>query len=133
MEKQFRWSQYPGSPFWMSWYGLLLVLGFVVADGIAAEDQEAGWFKWPIEAHGFFEMRAGYRTQNDRYEKDMSIMESRLQVDLFSATDWADFKAKGDFYGDGVAEQGDFDLREANVFTRPADWMDVKLGRQILT
>ena len=114
-------------------YGILLVLLFVVSEEVCAEDSEQGWFKWPIEAHGFFETRAGYRTRNDRYEKDMSVMESRLQIDLFSATDWADFKVKGDFYGDMVTEQGDFDLREANVFTRPSDWMDVKIGRQILT
>jgi hypothetical protein len=99
----------------------------------AQNDESSGWFKWPIEAHGFFEMRAGYRTQNDKYEKDMSIMESRFQLDLSSTTDWADFKLKGDFIGDGVTEEGDFDLREANVFTRPTDWMDVKVGRQILT
>jgi hypothetical protein len=32
-----------------------------------------------------------------------------------------------------VTEEGDFDLREANIFTRPTDFMDVKVGRQILT
>lgn len=99
----------------------------------ATASSEPGWFKWPIEAHGFFELRGGYRTRKDKYEKDMSVMESRLQLDLSSTTDWADFKFKGDFFGDRVTEQGDFDLREANVFTRPADWMDVKIGRQILT
>lgn len=99
----------------------------------AQDDSDTGWFKWPIEAHGFFEIRAGYRTQNDKYEKDMSIMESRFQLDLSTTTDWADFKLKGDFYGDLITEQGDFDLREANIFSRPTDWMDVKVGRQILT
>jgi hypothetical protein len=111
-----------------------MILCLFAADWtLAGPQDEPGWFKWPIEAHGFFEMRAGYRTQNDKHEKDMSVMESRLQLDLSSTTDWADFKLKGDFFGDGVTEQGDFDLREANVFTRPADWMDVKVGRQILT
>ncbi|HUV63135.1 MAG TPA: hypothetical protein VMW24_04500, partial [Sedimentisphaerales bacterium] len=27
----------------------------------------------PIETHGFYEIRGGYRLQNDKYEKDMSI------------------------------------------------------------
>lgn len=111
--------------------GVLILCLSIMA--YAQNDESSGWFKWPIEAHGFFEMRAGYRTQNDKYEKDMSIMESRFQLDLSSTTDWADFKLKGDFIGDGVTEEGDFDLREANVFTRPTDWMDVKVGRQILT
>ncbi len=88
---------------------------------------------WPFEVHGFFEIRGGYRTRNDKYEKNISVMESRLDIDLFGQTDWADFKVRGDFFGDLVTEQGDFDLREANIFTRPTDWMDVKIGRQILT
>jgi len=87
----------------------------------------------PIETHGFYELRAGYRTRKDKYEKDMSIMEARLQLDIDSYLDWGDIKVKGDFLADRVDEQGDFDLREANVFLRPFDFMDLKLGRQILT
>jgi len=87
----------------------------------------------PIETHGFYEVRGGYRLQNDKYEKDMSIMEGRFQFDLFSYLDWGDIKVKGDVLGDMVTEEGDFDLREANIFTRPTDYMDVKVGRQILT
>ena len=85
------------------------------------------------EIHGFYEMRGGYRLQNDKYEKDMSIMENRLQLDIFSYFDRGDVAVKGDFFGDLVEEQADFDLREANVFLRPTEFMDVKLGRQILT
>ena len=87
----------------------------------------------PPEIHGFYEVRAGYRTRKDPYEKDMSIMETRLQLDVSTYNDWADFKLKGDFYGDMITEQGDFDMREAWFFTRPTDFMDVKIGRQILT
>ncbi len=86
-----------------------------------------------VEIHGFYEMRAGYRLRNDKYEKDMSIMENRLQLDLSSYLDWADIKFKGDEFGDLVEEQADFDLREANIFTRPLDFMDLKIGRQVLT
>ncbi len=86
-----------------------------------------------IEYHGFYEARAGYRLQNDPYEKDMSIMEARYQFDLFSMREWGDIKIKGDVYADGVEEKGVFDLREANLFGRPSDFMDIKLGRQILT
>ncbi len=89
--------------------------------------------KLDTEYHGFYEVRSGYRLQNDPYEKDMSIMEARYQFDLFSMREWGDIKVKGDVYGDGVEEKGVFDLREANIFTRPTDSMDVKLGRQVLT
>ena len=87
----------------------------------------------PIEMHGFYEMRAGYRLREDKYEKDMSIMENRLQLDLSSYPDWGDLKFKGDVFGDLVEEQADFDLREANIFVSPLDFMDLKVGRQILT
>jgi len=87
----------------------------------------------PVEMHGFYEIRSGYRLRKDKYEKDMSVMETRLQVDLASSLDWADLKVKGDVIGDMVTEQADFDLREANIFARPTDFMDIKVGRQILT
>jgi hypothetical protein len=86
-----------------------------------------------MEIHGFYEMRGGYRLLNDKYEKDMSIMENRFQLDLFSYQDWGELKIKGDFIGDLVTEEGDFDLREANIFSRPTKFMDLKVGRQILT
>jgi hypothetical protein len=86
-----------------------------------------------IEKHGFFEMRSGYRLRKDKYEKDMSIMEARLQLDLSSYPQWADLKVKADIFGDRVTEQADFDLREANIFTMPCDFIDLKIGRQVLT
>ncbi|MBN1123933.1 MAG: hypothetical protein JXA82_02920 [Sedimentisphaerales bacterium] len=94
---------------------------------------EALFGELEYDVHGFYELRAGWRTRKDPYEKDMSVMENRLQVDITSFTDWADFKVKGDFFGDLVLEQGAFDLREANLFTRPTDYLDLKIGRQILT
>ena len=82
---------------------------------------------------GFYEMRSGYRTRKNKYEKDMSIMENRLQLDISGFTDTFEFKIKGDTIGDLVLEQADFDTRELNIAFTPADFMDVKLGRQILT
>ncbi|MHC4580550.1 MAG: hypothetical protein ACYS14_03780 [Planctomycetota bacterium] len=87
----------------------------------------------PVEIHGFYEIRGGYRTRKDEYEKDMSIMENRFQLDLYSYLDWGDIRFKGDAYGDLVTEKGYFDMREANIFLRPLDYMDLKAGRQILT
>ncbi|MBN2128834.1 MAG: hypothetical protein JW741_05030 [Sedimentisphaerales bacterium] len=118
----------------------VLVLAVLWGAGAVAQEQAdkhdpvtAFFEKLDTEYHGFYEMRGGYRLQNDPYEKDMSIMEARYQFDLFSFRDWGDIKVKGDFYGDLVEEQGVFDLREANIFTRPTDTMDLKFGRQVLT
>ncbi|MFH1717760.1 MAG: hypothetical protein ABIF19_10440, partial [Planctomycetota bacterium] len=100
----------------------------------AQQDKDGSIFsKLPVETHGFYEVRGGWRLRKDKYEKDMSIMENRLQLDLYSYLDWGDVRVKGDFFGDLVTEKGYFDLREANVFTRPADFADLKVGRQILT
>jgi hypothetical protein len=118
----------------------VLLLAATLAPALAGQDEEPKpnpveefFEKLDTEYHGFYEVRAGYRLQNDPHEKDMSIMEARYQFDLFSMRDWGDVKVKGDFYGDGVEEKGVFDLREANIFARPTDTLDVKLGRQVLT
>ena len=111
--------------------GVVLACTAVAAGG----EERKGFFltDLPIEVHGFYEMRAGYRLIKDKYEKDMSVMENRLQLDLSSYLDWADIKAKGDLIGDLVTEEGDFDLREAYIFTMPVDFVDLKVGRQVLT
>jgi hypothetical protein len=105
----------------------------MAATGYGQEEEKppSWWDAW--ELNGFYELRGGYRTRNDPFEKDMSIMETRLQLDATNYSDWADFKVKGDILGDLVLEEAEFDLREANIFTRPTDYMDLKIGRQILT
>jgi len=109
-------------------------LAAAASDEASDENAEGSFFsELPIEFHGFYEMRGGYRLQNDKYQKDMSIMENRFQADLYSYFDWGDIRVKGDVYGDLVTEKGYFDMREANIFTRPTDFMDLKVGRQILT
>jgi hypothetical protein len=126
----------------MIWSGRLKIAVVVLTAAVSlvaqAQDneQEAGESileQLDVEVHGFYEARAGYRLRKDKYEKDMSVMETRLQLDLSSYPEWGDIKVKGDFFGDLVEEQGDFDLREVNIFTRPSDFVDLKVGRQILT
>ena len=108
----------------------LLILSTGLAD---AAQKTAFWQDWPGETHGYWEMRGGYRLQNDKNEKDMSIMETRLQLDMSYLPDWGEVVVKGDAYLDGIQEEGEFDLREANVTFTPVDFADVKAGRQILT
>lgn len=115
---------------------IALAAAFSLPAAAEDENKEAGgslFGEVPIEIHGFYEIRTGYRIRKDPYQKDMSIMENRLQVDLDSYPDWGDLKVKGDVYGGLVEEQGDFDLREAYIFTQPLEFMDLKVGRQILT
>jgi len=120
-----------------SWLWILIAAlsCLFVESTLARPDDEGGaWLAGlDYEINGFYETRAGYRTRKDPYEKDMSIMETRLQLDISAYNDWADFKIKGDAIGDLVGEEGDFDLREANMSASPLDFMDIKVGRQILT
>lgn len=118
---------------------LLLIFLFIISlltpHAFAADFDDGSFFDQfsPVEVNGFIEIRAGCRTQNDPYEKEMSVMEARLQLELFTYTDWAEFKYKGDMWFDGVIEDGEYDTREAWFFTRPTSFMDIKIGRQILT
>jgi|GEM_PF-3841132 len=74
------------------------VLLWTIAAASGEEVQKQSfWSQWAApEVHGFWEARGGYRLQNDRYQKDMSVMETRFQLDLFTYTDRAEFKYNGD-------------------------------------
>lgn len=95
------------------------------------------------EYSGFGEYRYGMRTQDDPYEPDTSLNEARLQNDLMLYHDLFTAQLKVDLLYDDEDDQRDdidlesgdgfIDLRQANVVFTPVDWMDVKIGRQILT
>lgn len=108
----------------------------------AAEDAPGRSLSEMLSLSGFWEMRAGTRTQSDRYEKDASIGETRLQLERQWHLDGLSVKVVSDFLYDAVPShhtkdledgEGWVDLREASVAWRPSSFMDVKAGRQILT
>ncbi|WP_216846846.1 hypothetical protein [Halodesulfovibrio sp. MK-HDV] len=113
-----------------TWLGLLTTLA-----APAAAAQEGSIFEQfaPIEFNGYIEARTGVRTQNDPEEKPFSMAEVRVQGEVFTYTDWADFKYKGDVRADGVINRICYETRELWIFSRPTDFMDVKIGRQVLT
>ncbi len=96
----------------------------------------------PFELSGFWEVRIGARTQSDANEKDASLGETRLQVEL--EKHWSDtgFKLITDFLYDPVFDdydirleenEGWLSIREAVVSFSPLYFLDIKAGRQILT
>ncbi len=96
----------------------------------------------PFDLNGFIEARGGRRLHDDPYEHPTSIRETRLQLELEGDAGPFDWKLTNDFLYDGNYNPktihledglGWIDLREANVSFSPADFMDVKVGRQILT
>jgi hypothetical protein len=72
----------------------------------------------------------GCRTQPDPYEKEASILETRLQGEVSTQTQWAQFKYKGDVWYDGILTQVRYDTREAWMFLRlPSIWTSRSGGR----
>jgi hypothetical protein len=106
----------------------------------AAEEQPA--LDLPFDLTGFWELRGGLRTQRDPHEKDATLGETRLQTQLDKTLGGMSLRLTTDFIYDMLADdhrvfleegRGVVDLREAWAFFRPAPFMDVKIGRQVLT
>lgn len=96
----------------------------------------------PFELSGFWEMRIGARTGNDPHERDLSLAETRLALELERYWDGSSFQTTVDLLYDAVLEEDDtdleegtglLDLREFRYAATPVGFMDIKAGRQILT
>ena len=96
----------------------------------------------PFDLTGFWELRAGRRLLQDSHEKSTPLGESRLQIEIEKQWTNVGFKLTSDFIYDTVVTrnrirlnrgEGWLDLREANVYFTPTHFMDVRVGRQVLT
>jgi len=96
----------------------------------------------PFDLTGFWEVRAGTRTQRDHYEKDASIGESRLQLEAEKYLGQSVLSVTADILYDPVFDhhsvylergRGWLDLREVSVAVPATEFLDAKVGRQILT
>lgn len=96
-----------------------------------------------VQTHGFIDYRYGERIQTDPTEDGRSLNELRLQLDNVWYQNMFTAQLKTDLVYDRLAAHRDdidletghgfFDLRQANVLFSPLSWMDVKVGRQVLT
>jgi len=86
-----------------------------------------------VDLYGFVEVRGGLRLYRRENEKDGSIAETRLQLDLARQMESGAFKLKTDLVADGVEERLKAELREAHYSFSPSGNLDVRLGRQVLT
>ena len=108
-----------------------------------AQPPEAPADRLPFDLTGFWELRGGFRLQEDDHEPDHSLGETRLQLELEKAFEegLALHLTTDLLYDMSLNEhrvfmeegRGLFDLREAYAAFRPTDFMDVKVGRQVLT
>lgn len=95
-----------------------------------------------LELAGFVELRSGAWIDSHHYQEHRPLNEARLQLKLEQEFSTFTFTAIADLIYDDVTndqnialEKGDgwLDLRAANIIFSPAQFMDVRLGRQILT
>ena len=96
----------------------------------------------PVQPHGFVEVAAGPRLGDDRPEKEgYSLLEGRFQLKFTAYPEQPDFIAdwgavfffKGELMVDGHEEEPDASVRECHLNISPLSFMDIKVGRQILT
>lgn len=95
------------------------------------------------EIHGFLEMDYGVNVSDDNTKRDsFNLLEQRFQLksiyyfegDNYLSDKGASFNFKGDFTVDEYfSGKTDYDLRELNLSLAPLDFLDVKIGRQVLT
>jgi len=114
---------------------IVLIVCILMFSNAAPASELGDWVydRYKADLFGFMEVRQGWRLQNDLYEEDETISEARLQLDLSKEFDWGTGKFKGDLVGDRVLDEVRGELRELNVSLFPANFMDVKAGRQIQT
>jgi Protein of unknown function (DUF1302) len=110
----------------------------------SGEEQPSGKkpaFKLPFDLSGFVGRSLGLRTQKDD-QKDATLGDMRLQLELEKQWERASARLTVDFLYDPVFDDHDveleegtgaIDLREAFLSATPVDFADLKVGRQILT
>ncbi len=121
----------------------LLTLCLIVAAEDKATFQDRFLDTTGVSLNGFLDYRNGTRLASDDYHDDASINELRLQLELQRDFSLFNFTSRGDLLyneldkdrADVDLETGEgwFDLREFNATFYPTDWIDLKIGRQILT
>jgi len=105
-----------------------------VAPSAASEEGASLSDHIPSWLHGFWETRVGMRTQKDAVQsKDALLLDSRLQLEGQKIWDWGSIETTNDIYLDGVYEQAEYDMRLLRLNTSPMPWLDIALGRQVLT
>ena len=119
-----------------------LPIGLEGEEPVLARETDQTRIAFPFDVTGFWEARIGVRTQDDPHERDLSIGETRMQLQFEQAWDTAALKLTADFIYDSVFDshsvyletgQGWLDLRDASLALRPTSFADIKVGRQILT
>lgn len=108
----------------------------------STEDGAAPDLLRELRLTGFLDLRAGARLRRDPFSRTASVAEARLRLETERPLGAFVLSAKGDLVLDALetswtpdleSGRGFFDLREASAAVSPLPWLDLKLGRQVLT
>ena len=95
-----------------------------------------------MDLHGFLDARGGSRLDDVDNATRGSLGEARLQLSVTGDWEWFAAKIVGDAVYDPVLDEhepdletgeGAFELRQANFIISPVDFMDLQIGRQVVT
>lgn len=113
-----------------------LLLTFA-AEARAQDDWDDDWEEesaLPVEIHGFVEGAGGARVSDDpTRDDDFTLGEARFRLDLSHFANRAQLAFKGDIVDDAVTGETVIDVRQAWVSMTAARWLDIRVGRQVLT
>lgn len=118
-----------------SYVFLVLCCFCLTSPAAASTEEDKGQLsdEYDFELTGFLEAGIGRRIQDDPYEKEASLAETLLLLDLAKDFNWGAFKAKGFVRADGITDEVTTVLRDCNLFFSPLSNMDIKAGRQVIT
>lgn len=87
-----------------------------------------------VQIHGFVEAAGSGRVVNDPTSRhDFTLGEGRFRLELRHERDRGALSFKGDLLADGATQAVELDLREVLVTWRLLSWLDLRVGRQVLT
>lgn len=101
---------------------------------------QSAFSSWGLS--GFWEARAGFRVRQDAHQKNASLAESRLHLEVERTIASTQLNVTADLIYDEIearhrigleSGRGWLDLREASFNLPVNQWLDAKLGRQVLT
>ena len=87
----------------------------------------------PWQFSGFTELAYGKFLQNNIVSSSNSLSEITTRADLSYSHELFEFSAKGDLIYDDNLAKAIWRTRELNLTASPADFLDIKIGQQILT
>jgi len=98
------------------------------ADDSWGEETNSSW-----QLSGFTELAYGTFLQSNQVSSTNSLSEVRTQLTLVYSHEQFELSAKGNLIYDDVLGKAIWYFRELNLSLSPADFLDIKVGRQLLT